>query len=57
MFKQKTIRSLKKARKEIEQLKSSTTEWILFLRKTDLELLERVMIIEARLKEIESKLD
>ena len=52
-FQTKTISSFKKIKRDFDNFKNNINEWILSLRRTDLELMQRIMILEAKVKELE----
>lgn len=56
-FEEKTIQSFQAARADIDELKRSMNEWIIFLDNSLRETKEQVRFLERRVSELESEIE
>ncbi len=56
-FEQKTIESFKAAKADVDELKRSMNEWIIFLDNSLRDAKEQVRFLERRVSELESEIE
>ena len=54
-FQNKAIRSFKKIKADFDNFKTNMNGWILALKRNDLELMQRLIVLEAKVKELEAE--
>ena len=56
-FEEKTVQSFQAARADIDELKRSMNEWIIFLDNTLRDVKQQVRFLERRVSELESEIE
>lgn len=56
-FEEKTIQSFQAARADVDELKRSMNEWIIFLDNTLRDVKQQVRFLERRVSELESEIE